>query len=335
MSKRADAIRSLFAASAPGALSADNTPAKPRVSAGSVRSLQTTFSDVETENDQLRAEIAAGVLVVEIDPELVDPSPIVDRLDDVTDDAYAALRLSISERGQEVPALLRPHPSLPGRYQTAYGHRRVRVAKELARPLRAVVRGMSDDELVVAQGVENSAREDLSFIERALFAKRLEEAGFDRGIVQQALAIDRAETSKLIAVAKAVPSDILQSIGRAPKVGRGRWQAFSGTLATPAALKRVRKALRAEDVGQLPSDGRFVRAFRAASSEDVQAPPSMPSKVFADDGVEVARLQATGRDLRLVINRASQPGFAEYLVDKLPGLFADYVQATRTSHPET
>ena len=84
----------------------------------------------------------------------------------------------------------------PGRYQTAFGHRRVRVAGLLGRTVKAIVRALSDDELVVAQGLENSAREDLSFIERAVFALRLETSGRSRSIIQQALAKDGSFTGK-------------------------------------------------------------------------------------------------------------------------------------------
>ena len=37
----------------------------------------------------------------------------------------------------------------------------------------------------------------------------------------------------------AVPPDLVQAIGRAPKVGRGRWQALSDALKRPGALARV------------------------------------------------------------------------------------------------
>ena len=50
MSKRTDTIRSLFAAQAAMPLSADNARvAPPRVTAGSVRSVRDTFSEVEKE----------------------------------------------------------------------------------------------------------------------------------------------------------------------------------------------------------------------------------------------------------------------------------------------
>lgn len=76
MSNRSDTISSLFMAP-PSALSADNKPAEAprRVAAGSVRSLQNTFSDVERENAELRQRLDAGEVIVEIDPADIAPSP--------------------------------------------------------------------------------------------------------------------------------------------------------------------------------------------------------------------------------------------------------------------
>ena len=50
------------------------------------------------------------------------------------------------------------NPQQEGRYQIAYGHRRLRAAIELGRPVRAIVKPLTDEQLVVAQGQENSAR---------------------------------------------------------------------------------------------------------------------------------------------------------------------------------
>ena len=58
--------------------------------------------------------------------------------------------------------------------------------------MRAVLRHLSDAELVVAQGKENNERRDLSFIERALFAAHLEERKFDRDTIQAALGVDKS-----------------------------------------------------------------------------------------------------------------------------------------------
>ena len=76
---------------------------------------------------------------------------------------------------------------------------------------------MSDIESVVAQGVENSQREDLSYIERALFAARLEDRGFARTVIIDALATDKTELSKLISVARAVPNPSSTQLGPRPR----------------------------------------------------------------------------------------------------------------------
>src|SRR5215831_5559637 len=122
----------------------------------------------------LEARLTSGQVIVELDTALIDPSFIADRMAQ-NDEAYTALRAGIEAEGQLSPILVRPHPETSGRYQVAFGHRRVRVAQEIGRPVRAVVRSLSDEELILAQGQENSARADLSFIERARFARRLED----------------------------------------------------------------------------------------------------------------------------------------------------------------
>ena len=199
MSKRTDTIKSLFTAPHTAPLSADNNAPPPaRVSAGAVRSLKDSFSEVEKENQALRDKLAAGVTIIEVDPWLVDPSPVADRFRDDDANADEVLKQSIAQRGQEVPILMRENPIKPGRFQSAYGHRRVRITRELGILVKAILKPLSDEELVIAQGLENGPREDLSFIERAMFAMHIEDAGHKRSVVQDALAIDRAEASKLI-----------------------------------------------------------------------------------------------------------------------------------------
>src|SRR5690606_29585903 len=137
----------------------------------------------------------------------------------------------------------------------------IRAARELGLSVRAVIRALSDTDLVIAQGIENSARQDLSFIERAVFALRLERAGHERSVIQEALTVDRAEVSKLVAVASEIPEDIVTAIGRAPKVGRPRWQALAARLSEPGALGRVRRLIKSATFGQADSDSRFLQVL--------------------------------------------------------------------------
>ena len=333
MSKRTDTIRSLFTAPQVETLSADNSHAAVRrVTSGSVRSLKDSFSDFERENEDLRRKIASGALIIHVDPALIDPSPVTDRFKDQNDPSFDALKASMQQRGQEVPILIREHPTSPGRYQSAYGHRRIRAARELGRPVKAIIRELSDEDLVVAQGVENSARQDLTFIERAVFARRLEDTGHDRSVVQEALSIDRAEASKLVTVARSVPADLIEAIGRAPKVGRGRWQALSDALNRPGALKRAQGALEQPGFSAAASDARFLAVLSAATTEPDHNTDSKSGTqtIVAASGQAIARVQHVGQNLKVTINRGANAGFATFLVEQLPRLFESYVEIRRT-----
>lgn len=325
MSKRTQSIRSMFAAPAEDMLSADNKPALPRVTAGAVRSLKDTFSDVERDYQELREQLASGAVAIKLDPTLIDPSPFADRFAEDDPASFEILRQSLSSHGQEVPILVRAHPTAAGRYQCAYGHRRVRALRELGLPVNAYIRALSDEELVLAQGVENSARQDLSFIERATFALNLETRGFQRSVVQAALSIDRAEASKLIAVARAVPAALVAAIGRAPKIGRGRWQEFSELAQDAEAMVRIRATMESPHFSAQPSDERF--ALMLAAARKPRAGAAVAAMVArSEDGREIARLTRAGKACRIQIDREQDAAFADFVMRKLPELYATYAK---------
>ena len=128
---------------------------------------------------RLQEQLASGSMVVDLDPSHVDSSSVSDRISISVDPGFDALVESIRENGQQVPILVRPQPSAPGRFQVAYGRRRLRAAAFLKRNVRAIVQTLTDNELVIAQGKENLDRQDLSYIEKAQFARRLEDNGYD------------------------------------------------------------------------------------------------------------------------------------------------------------
>ena len=328
MNKRSDTIRSLFMTTADAQLSADNK-ATSRVASGPVRSMRESFSGIERENERLREQMASGSIVLELDPGLIDPSPLSDRFVDSDGASFEALKSSISQRGQEVPVLVRQHPEVTGRYQTAYGHRRIRAARELGRQVRAIVKEMSDQDLVVAQGVENSARQDLSFIERAIFAMRLEDAGHDRSIIQEALSIDRAEASKLLSVARAVPSDLVRSIGRAPRAGRGRWQSLARLIQDPNGLQRAQAAVARSDFGSLDSDRRFVAVLSAAGGTGPSDADRRTFQVATRKGEPLARIEQAKGETRLTLDETVSAEFAAHLIERLPDLFEAFRRKKR------
>lgn len=326
MSRRS-AISDMIAKQLAAANSASLEPAQdaptPRVGAGPVRTMGLTLDRIQNEERALREALAAGVAVVEIDAELVRPSFARDRFDTEDRDG-GALRQSISENGQETPILVRPHPEDTGKFQVAFGHRRLEACRALGRKVRAVVRPLSDADLVIAQGSENAARVDLSFIEKAAFALTLEERGFDRSVIMRALATDKTELSKLISSAKGVPNDLVRMIGAAPKTGRRRWMALAEALAEKGARERARKAASLAQQNGAESDARFAAAL-AAALKPAEAPPGQGNRSWFDKaGREVARAERRKSGLVLSLNASNEPGFDEFLLSRLDDLLVEF-----------
>ncbi|BCM87908.1 plasmid partitioning protein RepB [Methylobacterium indicum] len=291
-----------------------------RVPAGPVRAMSLSLSRMDDDHRALQAALARGQTIVDLDPALIEPSFVKDRLDHGAG-TFGEFKRQIEEHGQEVPILVRPHPTRMGRYQVAYGHRRLRALTELGRQVRAVVRELNDADLVVAQGLENSARQDLSYIERALFACRLEDHGFERTIITNALSIDKGELSKLIAVARAVPEEIVTRIGPAPKIGRRRWLALAEHIKTPSVARVVEKAVMDDAFTALDSDARFARI---AALVTPQKPSPASSKLWEGQGGQAtAEISRKGATVTLAIDR--EPSFGEFVAARLDELYAAFL----------
>ena len=159
--KRRALVQALLTPDAESVQQEPQTGGSARVPSGAVRAMGlelTKLNQQAREAEELRLQIEAGATIVELDPHMVDPSFISDRLSRTADEEYRQLVESIRASRQLIPILVRPHPKKAGHYQIAYGHRRREAALELGIPVRAIVRALSDQELVVAQGKENAER---------------------------------------------------------------------------------------------------------------------------------------------------------------------------------
>jgi ParB family transcriptional regulator, chromosome partitioning protein len=306
----------------PNTTAIDNAqPKASRVTAGSVRAMGLELDYLTQEAEQanvLREQLASGSAVIELDPECLEPSFISDRLAPTDDPQYRQLVETIGTHGQQLPILVRPHPKKSSFYQIAYGHRRWLAARELAIKVRAIVQDLSDTELVIAQGKENSQRRNLSFIERALFAASLDAAGFERSTINAALAVHTAETSRLLAVAAAVPAAIVKAIGPAPKAGRTRWMELAEHLRTKEAERIAFRHLEQPFVKRLGTDARFetvIGTLRAGA-----AAPKRDESITNTRGEPIVRVTRSGPNLRLLVDGRFAHGFGAYLLDTLPDL---------------
>lgn len=270
--------------------------------------------------DQIEEQLVQGQTVVSLDTSLIDPSPVPDRMAQSEEEAEH-FRETIRASGQNSPILVRPHPKAAGRYEAAFGHRRLRAARELGITVKAVVRQLSDEELIIAQGQENSARSDLTFIERARFAARLEERGYSREVIAQALAVDKPQLSKLIAVATRVPAEIIEWIGPAPGFGRDRWQALAEGMTDQAVRKKALNFVEAEKASALDTDKRFAVLMDALRE---RAEPQRAETCVASDGTRIATVRRSTRNISLQFDDRIAPQFGNFVHQKLEELYQAY-----------
>jgi ParB family chromosome partitioning protein len=293
---------------------------------GITRTLGNITQKFERAQD-IEKQLAEGKLVVELDPALVDNSFISDRLGmDPTE--LGDLVNQIREHGQQVPILVRPHPMTGGRYQVAYGHRRLAAVRQLGFKVKAVIREMSDDQLVVSQGQENNARTNLTYIERALFASRLEDRSFERDVIMAALNVDKAALSKMISVVRQIPIELIEAIGAAPQIGRRRWLELAEKLASAQVeLKRVLASLSADN----SSDERFQEAFDALtpSRPITEAPGSKPWS--PEDGSVSVTVKTTAKRVVVTYEAKNGPSFATYIAERLDELYEAFRRSENTS----
>lgn len=282
---------------------------RPRYAKGAIGAISRSVADLQS-----RA-------LLEIDPHLIDAGGMQDRLE--SDDAEdAALLASIAEYGQQVPVLVRPHPEQEGRYQIVYGRRRVLALRDLNRPVKALLRQLDDRDLLIAQGQENTARRDLSFIEKANFARQMEEAGYDRKIIGDTLSMDKTLISRLISVAERVAPEVIQAIGAAPSVGRDRWLALAeamelGEHEPGEVIAMVNLS------GATGSDARFEAALSYAkgiSTRRKQAERPAPQRIESVNGVALAEASRSGGRLIIRMERRLDRGFEDWLLTQLPDL---------------
>ena len=309
-----------------------------RIPSGAVRAMGldlTKLQDEARRAEILERETHNGQAVLEIDPASVDPSFAEDRIARTSDADYRRLVESIGASGQQVPILLRPHPKVAGRYQVAYGHRRLAAAAELGIPVRGVVRPLTDTELVIAQGKENAERRNLSFIERAMFAAELESRGFDRATLQAALAAHPAEMTRYLAVARSLPRWLVHAIGPAPRAGRPRWMAMAEFAAADGALDAVAGLVDMADFRAASSDTRFSMAHAALQQAVAGAGSPLSPVPTERDAQSFIHIEELDGGTRFTILNTAPAGLSAYLLGRLVELVAAFQSEPAAPRPPT
>ncbi|MCT4611530.1 MAG: plasmid partitioning protein RepB [Pelagimonas sp.] len=297
-------------------------PAKPRRTSGAIGAVSQSIAQLKSRS------------VVELNPDQIMAGGLTDRLD--TDDAdHAALVQSMREYGQQVPILVRPHPDKADHYQIVYGRRRLLALQDLGSPVKALVRDLDDRALVMAQGQENSARRDLTFIEKCNFAHQMREAGYDRKAICDALSIDKTLISRMLSVFDRIGIEVIEAIGSAPGIGRDRWIALADQMEKINVIPEQIVAAITIAADDKPSPERFEMALRACgdrseklSTKTSAAPRGKTRKITSANGFQIGKAVTKDKEVVLSLPRTGQGKFADWLVDNLEEIYGDWISDT-------
>ena len=280
-------------------------------------------------------KMIAGEAIVSLDPSMLDGSFVSDRIED-DDEDYIFLRDAIKAQGQSTPILVRPHPQLKGRYMIVFGHRRARVAKELGVPVRAVVKNIEDIAHIVAQGQENTARANLSFIEKALFAKKLLDMGQTKDTIKSALTVDDTLLSRMLSVAETIPATVIEAIGAAKTVGRDRWEELKKQVKHTESSGFAKQVVLSSEFQSKDAADRF--NYLLAQLKDARKKPRkaaqrrVESASWApDDKMVAASFQNTGKTFTLSLKSKIAGEFGDFISSNLEALYRAFKEAKSRS----
>lgn len=293
-------------------------PARPRRSTGAIGAVSQSIAQLKSRS------------VLEIDPFEITNGGLSDRLEH--DEAeHQALMASIREYGQQVPVLVRPHSDGKHPYQIVYGRRRVLALRDLGIPVKALVRELDDDALVMAQGQENSARRDLTFIEKCHFAHQMREAGYKRKVICDALSIDKTLISRMFSIVDRVGIPLVRTIGSAPGIGRDRWAVLADEM-EERFLTSDRLANEVEVLaGGQSSAEKFEMALKMCGVGDGPKPAKPPAPrgrtthITSSNGFEIAKALQKETEVVLTVPRTGEGKFGDWLVENLEEIYRDWI----------
>lgn len=284
--------------------------------------------------EEIEKQLQSGTHIIELDPDDLETSFVLDRLEDDDDTSLQELIAAFRERGQDTPILVRPNPNAEGKYQIVFGHRRAKAAKALNIRVKATVKPLSDRDHAIAQGQENSARADLSFIERALFAKKLAEQ-FDNETVMTALAVNKTVLSKMQSVTNYVPSDLILKIGPSKGIGRDRWYDLSVAF-KDGIVTDIDSMTDQDKFYTASSDDRFLMVLATAKSgtksvikqnanEGKKQPPAKFWK--SKDNLVAFSMKRKPKKVDISLKSEDAGPFGEWLSTRLEGLYEEFRQS--------
>ena len=266
--------------------------------------------------------------IQEIDTSLILPWGPQDRLaseltavnSDKISESITDLADSISEAGQQIPVLLRPASEQDGHFEVVYGRRRILACRKLNIPVKSLIRTLDDTEALMAKGLENASRVDLSYYERARFAKAILEQGHDRPTTCQALSISKNTLSQLERITRLIPDVVGDAIGSAPESGRPKWMSFaamfeSGTLDEAKCIKAL-----SDLSSDLTSDELLTQLLNLKLKRSDKSKSNNSDVNLAD----VGKMTFSGNAIKITLSKDHRDDFKKFLEGEMNDLIDRY-----------
>ncbi|MGL5010759.1 MAG: plasmid partitioning protein RepB C-terminal domain-containing protein, partial [Paracoccaceae bacterium] len=174
-----------------------------------------------------------------------------------------------------------------------------------------------------------TARRNLSFAEKAHFARQLSAAGHDTPFISAALSTTVSDLSRMRSLTARIPADLMYAIGAAPSVGRDRWLHFAGLLSPDSFTADDLTAL--VNLSDAPtSDARFQYALdtlQGARAKARLARRHVTTRcLITQDGVIIGKAKTTlkkttltlaSREIDICLDVRRSDGFDDWLVENL------------------
>ncbi|MEP1942382.1 MAG: plasmid partitioning protein RepB [Sulfitobacter sp.] len=242
------------------------------------------------------------------------------------DDDAEDLLSSIQTSGQQVPVLLRPADNRDGKFEVIYGRRRILACQKLGIPVRALIRTLDDNEALIAKGLENASRQNLSFYERARFAQAILDQGHTREEAQQALSISKNTLSQLERVSRLIPDAAGVAIGAAHGAGRPKWMALAAAFEAGILSQDKLLTILADVPDGAGSDARLQAALDGLSKRGAKE-----VRATERSTVSGAVVKSTRSSVSLTVKRAGDSReFAEWLDDNIDRLIKESYQSFKS-----
>lgn len=239
------------------------------------------------------------------------------------------LASSIAEAGQQVPVLLRPSKERDGHFEVIYGQRRILACRHLGIPVRALIRTLDDTDALLAKGLENAGRAELSYYERVRFAQAILEQGYSRAEVCQALAISKNTLSQLERINRLVPTAVGEAIGAAPGAGRPKWTTLATAFEKEQLTEKVALGVLSRS-SELESDGRLELVLKEIGKRGKQE-----RSVEERSPVPGVQIKSGKSGLSVSVKRAGgNTEFANWLDQNLDQLIQDSFERFQSENHE-